>query len=74
MRFARSSSFVLAVALAAGASHGGASPVAKLPEKKAKHGWPVYGGTTENNHFSSWATQRRSQLPLAIASPGGLCD
>jgi quinoprotein glucose dehydrogenase len=80
MRFARSSSFVLAVALAAGASQGGAaSPVAKLPEKKAKHGWPVYGGTTENNHFSPLAQiNRKNVKKLKVAwmfdtgEPGGL--
>jgi glucose dehydrogenase len=29
------------------------SSAAKTPDKEKSHDWPVYGGTPENNHFSS---------------------
>jgi quinoprotein glucose dehydrogenase len=45
MRFATLS---LALCVAVIAGPGGD----KNPDPKARHDWPVYGGTTENNHFS----------------------
>jgi quinoprotein glucose dehydrogenase len=40
----------MALAIATGATP---SSAGKMPGKKKSHDWPIYGGTPENNHFSS---------------------
>jgi len=62
--------FVFAVALYLAAQSGSAP---------RRHDWPVYGGTTENNHFSALAQiNRKNVKKLAVAwtfdtgEPGGL--
>jgi quinoprotein glucose dehydrogenase len=54
MRWATISAWVLAVSVTASAGGGGAPPSskAKSEDKRSQRDWPVYGGTSENNHFS----------------------
>ena len=54
MRWATISAWVLAVSVTASAGGGGApsSSKAKSEDKRSQRDWPVYGGTSENNHFS----------------------
>ena len=49
----------MALAIAAGATP---SPLGKMPGKKKSHDWPVYGGTPENNHFSSLTQVNRKNV------------
>jgi quinoprotein glucose dehydrogenase len=51
----------------------------KLPKKNAGHDWPIYGGTSENNHYSPLTQINRSNVQrLKVAwsfdteEPGGL--
>jgi quinoprotein glucose dehydrogenase len=50
---------LMALAIAAGATP---SPLGKMPGKKKSHDWPVYGGTPENNHFSSLTQVNRKNV------------
>src|ERR1700686_2048188 len=50
---------LMALAIAAGATP---SPLGKMPGKKKSHDWPVYGGTPENNHFSSLTQINRKNV------------
>jgi len=54
MRIVTISAWVLAASVAAMAGNGGAPPSAKATsgDKRSHQDWPVYGGTSENNHFS----------------------
>ena len=68
MRFATMSAFVLVACLGVTAG-----------DKKETHDWAVYGGTSENDHFSSLAQiNRKNVKQLAVAwtfdteEPGGL--
>ena len=49
----------MALAIAAGATP---SPLGKMPGKKKSHDWPVYGGSPENNHFSSLTQVNRKNV------------
>jgi len=80
MRFATISACILAVSMAA-AGTGGApsSSKAKSGDQPSRHDWPVYGGTTENNHFSPLKQiNRKNVRRLGVAwtfdteEPGGL--
>ncbi len=50
---------LMGLAIAAGATP---SPLGKMPGKKKSHDWPVYGGTPENNHFSSLKQVNRKNV------------
>src|SRR3984957_16339628 len=50
---------LMALAIAAGATP---SPLGKMPGKKKSHDWPVYGGSPENNHFSSLTQVNRKNV------------
>ena len=50
---------LIALAIVAGATP---SSPEKMPGKKKSHDWPVYGGTPENNHFSSLARITRKNV------------
>ncbi len=68
------------MATMAGAVDGGkARSSEKVADKTKRHDWPVYGGTSQNNHFSSLAQINRKNVnQLAVAwtfdteEPGGL--
>jgi len=71
MRFAAISAaliFAAGVGAIAGPMDGKHSHAASEPAKKNTADWPVYGGTAENNHFSSLQQINRSNvLQLAVA-------
>jgi len=50
---------LMALALATGATP---SSPSKMSGKKKSHDWPVYGGTPENNHFSSLTQINRKNV------------
>jgi len=52
----------MCLAAAAGAIGAQDSAGAKAPGKKSSHDWPVYGGTPQNNHFSSLAQINRKNV------------
>jgi quinoprotein glucose dehydrogenase len=57
MRFGTICGFAFAVCMAA------AFPMCSAAENKAPtHDWPIYGGTSENNHFSSLAQINRGNV------------
>ncbi|MFZ0864213.1 MAG: PQQ-binding-like beta-propeller repeat protein [Candidatus Sulfotelmatobacter sp.] len=41
---------------------GTTSSTKKAPDKKESHDWPIYGGTPENNHFSSLTQINRKNV------------
>jgi quinoprotein glucose dehydrogenase len=71
MRFAAISAaliFAAGVGAIAGPMDGKHSHAASEPAKKNTADWPVYGGTAENNHFSSLQQINRSNVrQLAVA-------
>jgi quinoprotein glucose dehydrogenase len=82
MSFATIRMWVIAVSLTLAAATGGtlhAPSLIRAGDKPSDHAWPIYGGTTENNHFSPLNQITRNnvqQLQVAwtydTEEPGGL--
>ena len=79
MNFATISACVLALGILATAGETPGPSPAKSKQKTSRQDWPVYGGTSENNHFSPLKQINRTNVKrLAVAwtfdtdEPGGL--
>ena len=67
MRLVKLAALVAGVCITAIAALGGAGS-SKSADKAATHDWPIYGGTTENNHFSPLAQINRTNVKqLSVA-------
>jgi len=63
MRFATISLLVLALSVALTVARAsGAKNSSSAPDKNKTHDWPIYGGTPENNHFSSLTQINRKNV------------